>query len=406
LAKSLLDAKKKDFKDEKEAQAAYQDFLKKFREQVNEEHEKVVAAGGLHVLGTERHESRRIDNQLRGRSGRQGDPGSSRFYVSLEDDLMRLFGSDRIMTVMDKLGMEEGQVIEHPLVTRAIEIAQKRVETHNFEIRKQLIEYDDVMNRQREVIYNMRRSILEGEDLKERVLLAIEETAASAATGHLSAEGAESGWDIEGLTVSLKEKFGFDFKIPKDDIAAMTPGEVSEIIIKTLMEIYEAKEKDLGPQKMRPLERFLLLQTIDSKWKDHLYAMDQMKEGISLRAFGQRDPLIEYKREGFSMFEMMYASINEEVAGMIFKVQLAAAPEKPKSIFSSLPQEFVHRDFTSLSKDAVRPPGAGVLPEGLPEEEPAVSNTPQTFQKAGPKVGRNDPCPCGSGKKYKKCCGQ
>jgi len=404
LAKSLLEQKKKDIKDDVEQRNLYGEFLNRFRKEVEEEHKKVVEVGGLHVLGTERHESRRIDNQLRGRSGRQGDPGSSRFYVSLEDDLMRLFGSDRIMMIMDKLGMEEGQVIEHPLVSRAIEVAQKRVETHNFEVRKQLLEYDDVMNRQREVVYAMRRAILEGENIKNRIVQAIETAVENTTAQYLSSQTGESHWDMEGLRLSLKSRFGLDLHTANDALEQMTQDEVRDLIIKSLHEIYEAKEKAITTEHMRGLERFLLLQTIDSKWKDHLYAMDQLKEGISLRAFGQRDPLIEYKREGFNMFEEMYASIDEEVVDTIFKVQAAPQPQKPRGVFSSLPQQFVHNDFTSLSENAVRPMQGDFGESPFPQDAPVRQKAPQ--QHAGPKVGRNDPCPCGSGKKYKKCCGK
>ncbi len=401
LAKSLEEQKKREAKDEAETAGLYEKFLEQFKNQVKEEHEKVVAVGGLHVLGTERHESRRIDNQLRGRSGRQGDPGSSRFYVSLEDDLMRLFGSDRIMGIMDKLGMEEGQVIEHSLVTRAIEIAQKRVEGHNFEIRKQLLEYDNVMNKQREVIYGLRRSILEGENVKEYILQAIEESARALVAQHLSSESGEAGWDLDGLVTTLKTRFSLDLTSEKDSFHSMSVAEIEELALKKILELYEAKERTMTPEQTRWLERIFLLQTIDAKWKDHLYAMDQLREGINLRAFGQRDPLIEYKREGFLMFKSMYESINQDVGEMILKVQPAKDRERPKSVFGSLPQELVHNDFTSLSEEAVRSSQDAAFQNDT-EQPPA----PKPYQHTGPKVGRNDPCPCGSGKKYKKCCGQ
>ncbi len=402
LAKSLTEEKKKDNKEELDSKNTYAEFLKQFKTQVSEEHEKVVEAGGLHVLGTERHESRRIDNQLRGRSGRQGDPGSSRFYVSLEDDLMRLFGSDRIMTIMDKLGMEEGQVIEHPLVSRAIEVAQKRVETHNFEIRKQLLEYDDVMNRQREVIYSLRRSILDGKNIKERILQAIEGFAGSLVKEYLATDSREAAWDLQGLAVALKSTFDFDFK-NSADTTNMSQEQIVGLVAQGVLALYEAKEQAIGPGAMRHLERILLLQTIDAKWKDHLYAMDQLKEGISLRAFGQRDPLIEYKREGFNMFEMMYDAIHQEVSEMIFKVQAVKEQDRPRSIFSALPKQMIHNDFTSLSKNALRPQSGDVAAGESDSQRPAPA---RPVQHEGPKVGRNDPCPCGSGKKYKKCCGR
>jgi len=411
LAKSLMEQKSKDVKDAKdakdsvEAESQYKKFLEQFKEQVKKEHELVVQIGGLHVLGTERHESRRIDNQLRGRSGRQGDPGSSRFYVSLQDDLMRLFGSDRIMVIMDKLGMEEGQVIEHPLVSRALETAQKRVENHNFEIRKQLIEYDNVMNRQREVIYNLRRSILEGENIKEKILNAIAGLVDNVIQQYLTAQNPEGGRDLEGLEVYLKSKFNLSLAIHKETWDAITPEKAHETILNTLYKIYEEKEKTIGADVLRRLERIVLLQTIDSKWKDHLYAMDQLKEGIGLRSFAQRDPLIEYKREGFVMFEQMYATINQEVAEMIFRIEIAKeqSEKKVKSVFGSLPQQLVHQDFASLSEQVAHiQQQGGPIQEEKPQERAPAS---QPIQKTGPKVGRNDPCPCGSGKKYKKCCG-
>ncbi len=407
LARSLAEQQRREAKQEQSEPGIYERFYLEFKGKVKEEHKKVVTAGGLHVLGTERHESRRIDNQLRGRSGRQGDPGSSRFYVSLEDDLMRLFGSDRIMMIMDKLGMEEGQVIEHPLVSRAIEVAQKRVETHNFEIRKQLIEYDNVMNKQREVIYSLRRSILEGENIKERVKQAIDDAVFFMVGQYLLPEGGESGMDFEALDSALKANFGFSLSLPKDELAAMPPENLKSLACEEALKFYEEKEKAIGTEQMRYLERILLLQAIDSKWKDHLYAMDQLKEGINLRAFAQRDPLIEYQREGFTMFEAMYGSINEEVARIILKVQAAREHDKPKSVFSSIPQQFVHQDFSSLAQQqaerAAMPPAQENF--ALRNTKPQ-SPTPQTYQKAGPDVGRNDPCPCGSGKKYKKCCGR
>jgi len=407
LAKSLMENKSKDIKDPAEYESTYRKFLSEFKEQVVKEHESVIEVGGLHVIGTERHESRRIDNQLRGRSGRQGDPGASRFYVSLEDDLMRLFGSDRIMTIMDRLGMEEGQVIEHPLVSRAIEIAQKRVEQHNFEIRKQLLDFDNVMNRQREVIYGLRRSILEGENIKERILGAMEGLVENVVPRFWLAESTgESPWDFEALTLELKNKFGFNLEEKPEQIKELNKEDVIRLVIDQLLDRYEAKEKEISLERMRQLERILLLQTIDAKWKDHLYAMDQLKDGISLRAYAQRDPLVEYQHEGFDMFQAMYDSINYEVAELIFKVQPVKEDERPKSILSQLPHEFVHNEFSSLSGQ--RPPVAMPRAMNSPDDEmPEKAPEPlRPYQKKGVDVGRNDPCPCGSGKKYKKCCGR
>jgi len=406
LAKSFAERVVQESDEKGEAKNAvdvYKEFLGKFRKQVAEEHEKVVTAGGLHVLGTERHESRRIDNQLRGRSGRQGDPGSSRFFVSLEDELMRLFGSDRLMGMMNTLGMEEGQVIEHPWVSGAIEIAQKRVETHNFEIRKQLLEYDNVMNRQREVIYAMRRSVLDGEDIKERMVQALEDSIHIMVGQYLFPKDAqpESGPDIEGFTVALKTAFHIDIGPAQDQIEFMSHEQVAQVFFEKALEVYTQKENSITPVQMRGLERMILLQTIDTKWKDHLYAMDQLKEGIGLRAFAHRDPLVEYQHEAFGMFEAMYDSIMQEAIETAFKVEPVRDPQRVRSVFASLPQQMVHAEHSSLS-GAQAPTGGKPLPEDGLREPP--KDRPQL--RVSEKVGRNDPCPCGSGKKYKKCCGQ
>jgi len=401
LAKSLLKQKAKETDDQAQSEKLYAEFLSQFRKQVQEEHEKVVQSGGLHVLGTSRHESRRIDNQLRGRCGRQGDPGSSRFYVSLQDELMRLFGSDRIMMIMDKLGMEEGQVIEHPLVSRAIEVAQKRVENHNFEIRKHLLDFDNVMNKQREVIYTLRRSILDGEGTKEIIRDGIFDIVENKVQQFLFLETGETNWDVEGLILFLKTDFGLDASSKRDELNPMSKEQIKEFVLNSLLELYEQKEKVIGIDRLRYLERMILLQNIDIKWKDHLYAMDQLKEGINLRAYGQRDPLVEYQREAFSMFQSMHASIYEEVVETIFRVQAVSEKEKPKGVFSSIPQQLVHNEFSSLAQVASQA-GPLSMGESAPEEEIRAA---KPYHKTIEKVGRNDPCPCGSGKKYKKCCG-
>ncbi len=403
LAKQLVSAKLKDVKDE-EAQAQKEEMLKKFieqfRQQVKEEHDKVVAIGGLHVIGTERHESRRIDNQLRGRQGRQGDPGSSRFYVSLEDDLMRLFASDRIVGLMDRLGMEEGQVLEHPWLTGALETAQKRVENHNFEIRKHLIEYDDVMNRQREVIYALRRTILESTDVKSMIWEAVEQAVDESFDSYLPSGGDHSAWDIDGFKASFKNRFNHDFQIENKLIAEASYEEMRAMIIDGLKQSYASKEQEIGIDPMRHLERMVLLNTIDSKWKDHLYAMDHLKEGIGLRSYAQRNPLVEYKKEGFEMFEAMYRSIHDEVADLIYKLQPAPREMRPRGVFSALPKKFVHHEVSGLAQ-AVQ---MAQNPSAPPPE--ATTSAGNVSHSDSPKVGRNDPCPCGSGKKYKKCCGQ
>ncbi|MFC1704567.1 preprotein translocase subunit SecA [Candidatus Omnitrophota bacterium] len=399
LAKNVV--KKKELEvDSPEYKEEFNKLLSKFKAESDEEHDKVVQCGGLHVIGTERHEARRIDNQLRGRSGRQGDPGSSRFYVALNDDLMRLFGSDRIAFIMDKFGMEEGQVIEHPLVSRAIEIAQKRVEQHNFEIRKQLLEYDNVMNMQREVIYNLRRSILEGQDLKSYMLDNLEELVGMLLQRYVYTEADAQGPDSGGLKRELKSAFGLEFEMSEEQMIDIPKEQLKEKILEKLIGIYEEKEQSIGVDTMRHLERVTTLQIIDSKWKDHLYAMDSLREGISLRAYGQRDPLIEYKREGFSMFETMFDSIKDESVETIFKVQ-TAHKDRLRSIFMSVPQQLVHNEFSSLQNQKKQQPAAPA-----PVAPPSATSPSQPTNPSAKKVGRNEPCPCGSGKKYKKCCGK
>jgi len=386
-------AKQKLNPEDQNYQSEYKAILERYKTESEVEHKKVVEVGGLHVLGTERHEARRIDNQLRGRSGRQGDPGSSRFYVSLKDDLMRLFGSDRIIGLMDKLGLEEGQVIEHPWVTGSIEIAQRRVEQHNFEIRKQLLEYDNVMNKQREIIYSQRRQILEGFSLKENIAGIINKLVEEYLRIYNQPD--TSGVDTVGLSSCMALKFGLEF----DAQGFIGQGEqdIKEKLSTQLLEAYEAKEKEITPELMRNLEGMVFLQIIDSKWKDHLYAMDSLREGIGLRAYGQRDPLIEYKREAFEMFSQMISSIEEEAAETIFKLQ-PAKPDRFRGVFSSLPKELSHPESVKFQ---AHPGGENVPEEVTPAKQATAIKPVQSHQ---PKVGRNDPCPCGSGKKYKKCC--
>jgi preprotein translocase subunit SecA len=379
----------------------FEELAAEAREKVRDEHEKVVALGGLHIIGTERHESRRIDNQLRGRSGRQGDPGSSRFYISLGDDLMRLFGSDRIAGIYDRLGIEEGQDIQHPLVTRAIEVAQKRVEQHNFDIRKHVLEYDNVMNKQREVIYEERRKILLGEDIKEHIYEIVEEIIDDAMHLYLNPDVHRADWKYGEFC----EWFWSKFNIRIDNLEAMLDGKDDHQIIDVFLDIakaaYEEKEKNMPPGLLRHIEKMVMLHVIDTKWKDHLYAMDNLREGIGLRAYGQRDPLVEYQHEGYDMFMAMLDSIKEETIEFLFKVQAVQRETHVKGVFDSVPQQFIKTEAAPMS----RIPGA----QG---EEPAFGeNMSQEVQggqyrRSEPKVGRNDPCPCGSGRKYKKCCGK
>jgi preprotein translocase subunit SecA len=384
IAKILLKEKMKP--EDQGYQEEQKRLLEKYRRETEEEHNKVVKSGGLRVIGTERHEARRIDNQLRGRSGRQGDPGSSRFYVALEDDLMRLFGSDRLMGMMNTLGLEEGQVIEHPLVSKSIEIAQRRVEQHNFEIRKQLLEYDNVMNKQREVIYGQRKEILEGVSLKDEILDMVDKVLDDTLALYLN-DNSSGEWDIAGLVNTIRLKFGLEIDglAVKDENKGMVKGELHKKII----EVYAEKERSVGEDLMRHLERMVFLQIIDTKWKDHLYAMDNLREGIGLRAYGQRDPLIEYKREAFEAFSQMVISIQEESIETLFRMQ-PAKPERFKGVFSSISQEYRHPEVSKFEQ---------------PQEEEKAEAAPAVPKTSQPKVGRNDPCPCGSGKKYKKCCG-
>ncbi|HKW87059.1 MAG TPA: preprotein translocase subunit SecA [Nitrospiraceae bacterium] len=347
---------------------------------------EVVALGGLHILGTERHESRRIDNQLRGRSGRQGDPGTSRFYLSLEDDLLRIFASERISNLMLKLGMEEGVPIEHRMVTRAIENAQKKVEAHNFDIRKQLLEYDDVMNKQREVIYQHRRAILMGEDLAEEIKEMMMEVVDSLVDVYCPAEQYPEEWDFNGLTESLQAQFGHDVtkgdRGADGDLKEMGRDALREELRERVLGTYRRKEQELGSDLLRYLEKMLLLQVIDHHWKDHLLGMDQLRDGIGLRGYGQKDPLIEYKREGFDMFAAMMDRIKADALERLFRVQAVRGESPPAA---SRPQQ----------------PVKITLNRG---EDEAAPKAP--VHRTHEKVGRNDPCPCGSGKKFKKCHGQ
>jgi preprotein translocase subunit SecA len=355
-------------------------------EQWQIDHAEVVRLGGLHILGTERHESRRIDNQLRGRSGRQGDPGSSRFYLSLEDDLMRIFGSDRISGLMQRLGMEEGVPIEHGMVTRAIERAQKQVEGRNFEARKHLLEYDDVMNKQRESIYTLRKSILEGREGKDYIINAADEIVEFLVDSHMPEDGREEPDELE-LNAELFDYFGVDLKGAGVDLRAMRRDEVKERITAAVNKHYEEKEAQVGNEVMRLHEKYLLLQVIDQQWKDHLLNIDHLKEGIGLRGYGQRDPLIEYKKESFDLFQDMMERIQDRVVKYLWKIDVVVEQE---------------------GGSRARPPQRQVpAPKQQPmffSGSPGATASP-TVKRREEKVGRNDPCPCGSGKKYKKCHG-
>jgi len=344
--------------------------------------EGVSELGGLHVLGTERHESRRIDNQLRGRSGRQGDQGSSRFYLALEDDLLRIFGGERITGIMEKLGMEEGEPIEHNMISKAIENAQRRVEGHNFDIRKQLLEYDDVMNQQREVIYHQRREALDGKSLKPTIENMIAEKGSEIAALFADEQVPPAEWDFKGLREAVLKQFNFRLdSFDEGALDGLAAEGLTQLIQEAAMQIYKDREAAIGQKNMRELERFVMLQTVDSMWKDHLLSMDHLKEGIGLRGYAQQDPLIVYKREGFEMFQGMISRIEEETLEILFRIQLG----------------------TSEQIDDLRRPQEQKLVFSGGEEE-APSRKP--VKRGQKKVGRNAPCPCGSGKKYKKCHGR
>ena len=367
-------------------QQAYEKAYEKALDIVKKEKEKVVQVGGLHVLGTERHESRRIDNQLRGRAGRQGDPGSSRFYLSLEDDLLRIFGSERISNIMDRFGIEEEQPIEHRLVSRAIENAQRRVEAHNFEIRKHLLEYDNVMNQQREVIYSQRREVLAGQDLKQSVQEMIEEQAEGIIDLFAEEKVHPEEWDMRGLQDAVYEQFAFRWTPPSVEEKGFNRERLKERVIEKAKGVYERKEEEFQAPTLRYLEKMIMLQSLDYHWKDHLLAIDQLKEGIGLRGYAQKNPLIEYQKEAYQMFLDMLERIKKDTVQKLFAVQIAKEQEA-KELKVERKQTFV------MSR------GEGPQAGGKTESGKGI-----TVRRDGKKVGRNDPCPCGSGKKYKKCC--
>lgn len=357
-----------------EARKVYKELHDKYKVKTDEENKKVIAAGGLHIIGTERHESRRIDNQLRGRSGRQGDPGSSRFYISLEDDLMRLFGGERIINLVDSLKMPEDEPLEHSMLTKAIENAQRKVESNNFAIRKHVLKYDDVMNKQREVIYGERRKVLEGENLRPQIQEMIKSLITDNVEIYTSQSKYPEEWDMEGLENYLINLFDFNKGfLVFNDIESLTKEDLINKIVEKAEEKYKSKEMEFGEERFREVERVILLQIVDSKWMDHIDAMDQFRQGIGLRAYGQEDPVRAYQNEGYDMFNEMTHSIWEDTVRLLYGVQ--------------------NPDKVQRKKVA----------------EPISTNVDQintTVVNKESKVGRNDPCPCGSGKKYKKCCGQ
>jgi preprotein translocase subunit SecA len=319
---------------------------------------------------------------------------------------MRLFGSDRLVGIMDTLGLEEGQVIEHPWIGKSIEIAQKRVEGYNFEIRKQLLEYDDVMNKQREIIYSQRRMVLENVDISETIIDMLKDLFDQNIESFIQKNLHPDNWDILGLENWLRAEFGPKLTLDKDKILnAAGASDAEDYLLSELIRVYQEKEAYIGKENMRHLERMLTLQVVDTRWKEHLYAMDSLKEGIGLRAYGQKDPLIEYKNEGYLLFQQLIERIKKEVVEFLFRIQ--AAEEKGfKAVFRSLPVELVHKEFSGISQAKTAPAREDLTSQALGAGKDISDSKVPPIKRDSPKVGRNDPCPCGSGKKYKKCCGQ
>jgi len=360
-----------------EARKTFKELNLKYKEQIEEERQKVKDAGGLFIIGTERHESRRIDNQLRGRSGRQGDIGESRFYISLEDDLMRLFGSDRLSAIVGALGIAEDEAIEHNMLTNAIESAQKRVEGKNFQIRCHVLQYDDVMNVQRDTIYTQRKKVLDGEDVTDAIMNMIREFVESTVDSYTGPEDYPDNWNLKGLTEYLEQVYvpAGTLTFTKDDLQTLTKASLKEQLLDMAFARYEEKKAEFGEDVIKELQRVILLKVVDRKWMDHIDNMDQLRQGIGLRAYAQRDPVIAYKDEGYTMYEEMLGAIGEDVIKMLFNVRVETNLEKEREV----KQISTNRD---------------------------ENGTAQPFVRKGDKIGRNDPCPCGSGLKYKKCCGK
>jgi preprotein translocase subunit SecA len=407
----------------------YERIFQAYKKQTDVEHDEVVTLNGLHIIATERHEARRIDNQLRGRAGRQGDPGSSRFYLSLEDDLMRIFGSDRISGLMQRLGMEEGVPIEHRMVTRAIERAQRQVESNNFSTRKHLLEYDDVMNKQRESVYGLRRELLEGkiriteeEDVDTRgyLMTLAEELAESTVLTYANQETDPEEWDLDALKNAASEIFGLDpAAVEALDFGGTTPDQMTDAVWKLALDKYEKKEALIpDPTILHRVERDIMLQIVDAQWKDHLYSLDHLKEGIGLRGYGQRDPLVEYKKESFALFQAMKDRIEEEIVRYLWRLMPVVGEEGPGGELGPgvpvvrrpaprrpSPMTLHAPSATSSPFGAIRGGGAAAVAEPPRPARSGGDDVVRTVKRDEPKVGRNDPCPCGSGKKYKKCHG-
>ena len=404
IAKARL---RKDGVDWTEAPAeVWESAVSAARDKTRAAHDEVVALGGLHIVGTERHEARRIDNQLRGRAGRQGDPGSSRFFLSLEDDLMRIFGSDRMSGLMQRLGMEEGVPVEAGMVTRAIERAQKQVEGQNFSYRKHLLEYDDVMNKQRVAIYGLRRRILEGQDQRDYVLDLAAVAAGSLVDTWLSKETDPDNWDYDGLREAVRSQYGF---IPEPGVGLrfeeLGREEMTSLLETAVPARYAEKEEEIGSDLMRIQERYIMLHILDAQWKDHLHAMDHLKQGIGLRGYGQRDPLMEYKKESFAMFDELWNRIERETVRLLLVLKAVRAAPAPKPV-PARPRPLLFSGGASAAGAglaAAAPGGGGLQPQPQLAAAPPQGGRFVEVKSGQKKVGRNEPCPCGSGKKYKKC---
>jgi preprotein translocase subunit SecA len=390
MAREFL--KKEEIDPDEASEEQLREAVSRAKRIVEAEHKEVVEAGGLHIIGTERHEARRIDNQLRGRSGRQGDPGSSRFFLSLEDDLMRIFAGDKVKALMQRLGMDKGVAIESKMVSKRIEAAQKSVEARNFEMRKHLLQYDDVMNKQRETIYGLRRQLMEQPDQSEYLVGetgVARDLLADIVKQYINPDDDPENWDTENFKVQLQFVYGFDAEAEKIDFENSSSEEIEQVIWERLRQKYVEKEQQIGLEAMRTYERIIMLNIIDAQWKDHLLALDHLKQGIGLVGYGQKDPLVEYKKESFDLFQAMLDRIDTNTIKTLFNLQ--AVSEQPPEVLQRRSRRPTSMTFTGPNQSAA---AAG--------EEAGKT---RTVTRDHPKVGRNDPCPCGSGKKYKKCCG-
>ncbi|MGN0709968.1 MAG: preprotein translocase subunit SecA, partial [Anaerovoracaceae bacterium] len=397
---------KSDDEEMNKAREAYRKAYEKFKVETDKEHDEVVELGGLCIIGTERHESRRIDNQLRGRAGRQGDPGSTQFFLSLDDDLMRLFGGDRMKKIVEKMGLEEDEAIEAGMLTKSIENAQKKVEGRNFGIRKYVLQYDNVMNKQREIIYGERRKVLEGDNLRDYIMGMTKDLVQATVEPITLESKYPEEWDFETLNKNLRRitrnYVGKD-EYTTDELAVMTPESLTDEIFDEFEKLYEKKEQEIGEERMREVERMILLRVVDNLWMDQIDAMDQLREGIGLRALGQQDPVAAYAKEGFDMFDAMNAEIRQETVTYCYSVTLETDTERRSviSVSEERKDEFVD-DAEELEEEQAQE-NAGAGPQRS-AEVPDRDSKPETIRREHPKVGRNDPCPCGSGKKYKNCC--